>query len=295
MDVGVPTHLAIDIGGTNLRYAVIDSKGQVIQKITDTHTASNAPDFFKSLFGQVEALHQTHDFKKVGLALPIVFDKTTHTIYDAPNLSFLKGIFLSEIFHDFPYPYCIENDANCAALGEMWQGCAKKIQSFCCFTLGTGVGGAIVLDRKLWTGLRGMASELGHMKISNDPNLLCACGDFGCLEAHISATAIRNLYQTSPKELYHRAMENDVSAIQVFQKMGHDLGRAIASLSNILNIEDYVIAGRMSAAFDFFYEAAMKSATQAAMKGPGENIRIYRASLEDDAGLLGAAYLTFQL
>lgn len=282
--------LAIDIGGTHERFASVDTEGNILNKKVYPHSSIDKVVFFSELREKIDAFLSEDPCDGIALALPVVMDGKTQTIYDAPNLSFLVGTNLREEFSLFPLQWIVENDANCAVLGEGWLGEGRECESFCCLTLGTGIGSGLLLNRRLWKGVAGMASEVGHVKIDQSGLHPCPCGDHGCLEAFASGGALYRKTGYDSHTLHKMACDGDSYAKKIFSEMGEHLGRAIGSLANVLNIEKFVLAGRVSAAFDFFYPSAIRSAKESAMKGLRTDVTIVKSKLGDDAGLLGAAY-----
>lgn len=287
--------LAIDVGGTHQRFATIDFKGRILEKIIyPSHRNISLDQFFQILKEKILDYLKNKPCRGVALALPVVVDEKTGIIHDAPNLSFLNGAHIGEALSFLSIPWVLENDANCALLGEAWMGQGKGDSSFCCLTLGTGIGSGLFLNRKLWKGVRGMASEMGHLKIDFSGKIPCPCGDHGCLEAFASATALQKKTGHSAHELYQMASKRDPIALNAFKEMGECLGRGIGSVANLLNIELFILAGRLSQAFQFFYPSCYRVAQESAMKGPRQRLRIVQSKLGDDAGLLGAAYCWLQ-
>lgn len=283
--------LSIDIGGTNQRYACITREGEILRKRIYPHKTNTADAFFSDLKNKIEEFRYEFVCEGAGIALPIVHDLTDGTITDAPNLPFLKGTKPKEIFQSISIPWIIENDANCAVMGEYWKGKLKHDGSLCCLTLGTGVGSGLILNHKLWKGSRGMAAEMGHLKVDNSKEVKCACGDYGCLEAYASGTALMTKTGLSAKELYEKALGGDSDAKLIFENMGICLGRAIASVVNLLNIHYFVIGGQVSHAFEFFYPSLIETARTSSMSGLGAGLFVEKSILQDNAGILGAAYL----
>ena len=208
-------------------------------------------------------------------------------------------------------PIFIENDANAFSLGEGWLGAARDVKDFCCLTLGTGVGGGIVLNGDIWHGAEGKAGEIGHMVIDvNGPP--CQCGSRGCLEVFASGNAVRRMAieairrnentdlvercggafeAITSKTVYESALDGDPLSREIFQRMGMYLGVGLANLVNLLNVKLMVIGGRVSEAWDFFIDPARGEIEKRALGSMGKGMRIERAKCGDDAGILGAAYL----
>jgi glucokinase len=203
----------------------------------------------------------------------------------------------------------IENDANAATVGEMWQGAAREVGSFIMVTLGTGIGGGIILDRKLWSGIDGTAGELGHIGVEREGHP-CGCGSRGCVEQYASATAIvrqaRELMPQYPasalatadpltaQAIFECGLAGDEMAREVFRRAGLYLGMALASMVNILNPEMIVIGGGVAAGWELFIEHVRGQITARAFPEPAKRAQVVRAVCGDDAGLLGAAHLAFR-
>ncbi len=289
------TILAIDVGGTHQRFSCIDFSGKISEKVTyPSRRDISADAFFQALKEKISDYLKKNSCEGVALALPIVMDEQTGKVHDAPNLPFLGGQNLKQGLSFLSLPWVVENDANCALLGEAWVGEGQTESSFCCLTLGTGIGSGLFLDRKLWKGVRGMASEMGHLKIDFSGNTACPCGDHGCLEAFVSALALQKKTGYSGEALYQMACRGEAVALKAFSDMGSVLGRGIGSVANLLNINLFILAGRVSQAFPFFYPACYRVAQESAMKGPRQHLKIVQSKLADDAGLLGATYAWLQ-
>ena len=237
----------------------------------------------------------------------------TGVVINAPNIPCLPGYKLgTALGNELGRRVLLENDANAAALGEIWQGAARGYRTIICLTLGTGVGGGIILDGKLWRGVDGTAGEIGHMSVEPFGGVKCKCGNFGCLEVYASATAVvrltreglaqhpsSRLYsipgdQLTSEEVHRAAVEGDPLALEVFHSVGVHLGIAMASVVDIFNPEMIVVGGGVSAACDLFGGYAKEEVMKRAFPVPAQRCLITKAECGDDAGLLGAALLAFQ-
>jgi glucokinase len=246
----------------------------------------------------------------VSVAVPGTVDFEEGVVLTAPNVPCLNGFRLvAALQSELKWPAIVENDANAAAVGEMWQGAGRGYQHIVCVTLGTGVGGGIILDGKLWRGVDGSAGEIGHIGVDPFAGVPCACGSRGCLEVYASATAIvrmtreaRPRYPSSllhmsedltSEKIYQAGMQGDELALQVLRRMGMYLGIGLASLINLLNPEIIVIGGGVSAGWELFEKHMNQQVIERAFPLPGQRVKITRAECGDDAGLLGAARLAF--
>ena len=207
----------------------------------------------------------------------------------------------------------LENDANAAALGEKWLGLGKYVNSLCMLTLGTGVGGGVVLDGKIWHGFLGMAGELGHIVVSEN-GFKCPCGGHGCLETEASASAVvrkarevlaegrspalakasQNVPELTSALVYEIAKAGDPACREIFQSVGKYLGIAMAGLVNALNLPLYVVGGGAANAWDLFAPAMMEEVRVRSLVFREASTRIEKSVLKGDAGLCGAAYLPLQ-
>jgi glucokinase len=231
-------------------------------------------------------------------------------VVKAPNVPCLDGFRLAAALEDeLAWPTSLENDANAAAVGEMWQGAARGYTAIVCITLGTGVGGGIILNGQLWRGADSSAGEIGHMAVDPFVGVPCGCGSRGCLEQYASATAIVRMtreqqprYPNSPLQtterltaeaVYRAGLQGDELALEVFRRMGLYLGIGIASLVNLLNPQIIVVGGGVANGWELFEKHMHQQVLQRAFPLPARSVKIVRAECGDDAGLLGAAKLAF--
>jgi glucokinase len=310
---------AVDLGGTNLRAANIDRDGRIHERLRSPTPHSNKPEDVVSGVAaavhqcETEALQRGARIKSVSVVVPGTVHLETGLVFNSPNVSSLEGFKLgSALTSALDRPVLLENDANAAALGEMWQGAARGQQTIICLTLGTGVGGGVILDGKLWRGIDGTAGELGHASVEPFGGVQCKCGNVGCLEVYASATAVvrmtreslaqhpgSSLHSVLPPDLtsekiYGAAMDGDVLALEVFRRMGAYLGIAMASFVNIFNPQMIVIGGGVAAAWEMFAQHARAEMQKRAFPIPVQRCRVERAERGDEAGLLGAAWLALE-
>ena len=318
--------IGVDLGGTNLRIAAVDESGRLLEKMTlgteVTKGRDHVIDEMTAAIREVTRKFSSDKLLGIGIGVPGIIDMETGMLRESPNL---PG------WHDYPVRdeiekrlgarVILENDANSAALGETWLGAARDHDDMCMLTLGTGVGGGIVLDGRVWHGFKGMAGELGHITVEpNGP--ACGCGSRGCVEQFASATAVVRMAKEAiasgqapelaraqtgnpefgSKVVYQMAVQGDRPAQEIYRKVGWALGIVVADLVNIFNLPMYVIGGGVSSAWEAFAptmleEVAARSFVYAATTpdshGPPDRKRtiITRALLSGDAGLYGAARL----
>ena len=311
--------IGIDIGGTNLRGALANKDGDILKRMKiSSHADQGIEKLIDNLAGFIKDISEGENVRDIGLGIPGIIDSKNGIITQAPNILNV---------HDYPLRAAlnkklgsdihlvIENDSNSAAVGEWWIGASKNVNSMIMITMGTGVGGGIVLDDKLWTGADGMAGEIGHMTIYPD-GAKCNCGNYGCLESYASASAIRRMVREGlenkslntklresirnanlediPEIVMEAASEGDSFSLGIWQEVGKALGIAIASLVNLLNIEMVVIGGGVSNAWDLFIDATYEEAHRRAFRAPMKRAKIKKGLLGDDAGILGSAHLAFK-
>lgn len=308
---------AVDLGGTNLRAANIDRDGRIHERVRiPTPGSKPAADVVSAIVAAVreceaESSKRDAHLGRVSVVVPGSVHVETGVVVNAPNLPSLQGYELAPALEQaLDRPVLLENDANAAALGEMWRGAARACRTIICLTLGTGVGGGIILDGKLWRGADGAAGEIGHTSVEPFGGVLCKCGNIGCLEVYASATAIVRMthealgrYPSSSlqsigdsltsKKIYFAAIEGDELALEVFRWAGSYLGIAMANVVNIFNPEMIVVGGGVSAGWDLFAQPAREEVMKRAFPVPAQRCQIVRAECGDDAGLIGAAWLAF--
>jgi glucokinase len=307
---------AVDLGGTHLRASTVSKDGKIHRRHKqETPRTNNAKEIVQAIvqaageFQKCNAIaHQS--VQSVSVAVPGTVNVAEGVIVKAPNLPSLDGFSLSaELSSQLKLPALLENDANAAAVGEMWQGAARGRRTIVCLTLGTGVGGGIILDGKVWRGVNGAAAEIGHMCVDPFGGIACPCGSQGCLEVYASATAIvrmareygpqhvdsclNDVRELTAKKIYDAGVNGDPLALEVFKRMGVYLGIGIANLINILDPEMIVIGGGVANAWPLFETQMRQQVVERGFSTLAARINIARAECGDDAGLLGAARLAF--
>src|SRR3989454_9464280 len=307
---------AADLGGTHLRAATVSNDGQIhFRHKQKTPRGQNAVEIVNALVDaaceyEKQDVGNGQRIRAISVVVPGTVNVGTGVIVKAPNLPSLDGFDLSTaLTQELHRPTMLENDANAAAVGEMWQGAGRGRRAIVCVTLGTGVGGGIILDGKLWRGVNGSAAEIGHMCVDPFGGVACTCGSRGCLEVYASATAIVRMtreaiprYQDSvlytsedltAEKIYGAGLEGDELALEVFRRMGVYLGIGLANLINIINPEMIVIGGGVVNAWELFEKHMHREIAERAFPVPAKEVKVVPAECGDDAGLLGAAYLAF--
>ena len=272
--------IGVDLGGTNLRIAAVDDQGTLIEKVTLGTKVQRGRD--QVLADMCDAIQHLSDKYRdsaplvgIGIGVPGIIDMQTGLVRESPNLpDWVDYPARANIEQRLKTVVILENDANVAALGEKWLGAAKDYADVAMLTLGTGVGGGLVMGGNIWRGANGMAGEFGHTTV--EPNgHLCGCGNLGCLEQYASATAMVRLAseaiasnsksklalaassdpEFSAKSLYNLAIQGDEDARGIFRFVGRCLGIVLSAMVNSLNLPIYVIGGGASSAWEAFAPA----------------------------------------
>ncbi len=302
--------LAADVGGTNTRMAIVTENGDIHTHIKKSTYCNDGRDemirFLVSLAREtIEKSNQSIEgISGVGIGFPGPLNVETGTIFNPPNLTGWDMVPLKSILeNELGIPVAIENDANTAALGEWWKGAGSGTSSLFCITLGTGVGGGIVLDGKVWHGASSIAGEIGHTTVIRD-GLLCSCGNLGCLEAYACSGGIlkrvnqallegnnsnRPQLLTNLKQIDQLIVQGNEAAIGVIKETGVILGIAIANLVNLINPEIVVLFGGVTNLGESLVGPLKKEVNKRAFKEATDSLRIELSSLGDNSGVLGAA------
>ena len=301
-------YIGIDIGGTNLRFALVDSQGQILKRSRTISGIEEGRAAFctRLLDGITElcslAKSSGAAIAGIGAGVPGLIGSDGF-IHSSVNMRPLDGLNLATFIKEQTGITSVcGNDANLIALGEKRYGAGKRFSTCMVLTIGTGLGSGLILDDRLWTGSGGYAAEFGHVTV--DPEgIPCSCGNRGCLEQYVSAAAlVRYARELLPQDLLASqegkedgkmiaclARQGEAGALAAFERMGSWLGIAIASLVNILNLEAVIIGGGVNNAFEFFSSALTTEIGKRSFPQIASGCEIIKAELGDDAGLLGAA------
>ena len=269
--------IGVDMGGTNLRIAAISTEGRMLEKITTGVKLALGRDYVigemcDAILHLTEQYRSTGRFLGAGIGVPGIIDVEAGMMRKSANLpGWTDYPVRDEIERRLGARVFLDNDANVAALGEKWLGAGRDADDMAMITLGTGIGGAIILNGKIFYGMSGMAGEFGHVTI--EPNgVPCGCGNHGCAERYASATAVVRMAREaiatgeapelaktassdaefSAKSVYDLAMRGDAPAQRIFNRFGEVLGILLASLINILDLDMFVIGGGVVSAWDAF-------------------------------------------
>jgi glucokinase len=293
-----PCDAGFDIGGTRLKYGLIDSAGRLVFK-----GQTRSPEAIADILGVLEetwALLKRKapgPVRSCGFGIAGFYSRKEHKIIQSPNYPSLDGFPLVPAFRKFiDVPFRIGNDANMAAFGEFKYGAGRGAQSLVLLTIGTGIGSGIILDGKLWEGEGGYAGELGHITV-NPEGTPCPCGGRGCLETEASAPSIVRNFQAltgrtdavDSRDIYILAKAGVPAAIESFRKCAYYLGIGLGIVINFLNPEKILIGGGVVSAGKFLLGPAVEEARRRSHRISFAGCRIEKASLGNDAGLAGAA------
>ncbi|ACK73699.1 ROK family protein [Gloeothece citriformis PCC 7424] len=289
------TVIGIDLGGTAIKLGKFLSDGICLETITiPTPQPATPQAVLESIVTVVKQLNQDHNCLAIGLGTPGPADAGGRIAKVAINLSGWLDVPLADwLEKETNLPTIIANDANCAGLGEAWLGAGRNFKNLILLTLGTGVGGAIILDGKLFTGHNGAAGELGLITLNPD-GFPCNSGNQGSLEQYASIGGIRRQTGKEPIELGKLAQEGDPTALAFWRQYGQILGIGLTSLIYVLTPEAVIIGGGISASAKFFFPAMQEEIERRVLPICREGLQLFSAELGNNAGMIGAAKLAWQ-
>lgn len=284
--------LGIDLGGTAIKLGLFERDGTCLRsKSIPTPQPAIPEAVVGAIADAIEKLDPNREAGAIGIGMPGPTDAAGRMARIAINLPDWVEVPLADWLEaKTGRSTIVANDANCAGLGEAWLGAGRSFRNFILLTLGTGVGGAIILNGELWIGHNGAAGELGL--ISFDPEgAPCNSGNRGSLEQQLSIGAIRRRTGKEPDELGRLARSNDPEALSFWRSYGRDLGIGLTSLIYVLSPQAVVIGGGVSASAEFFLPSAIAEIEQRVTLTSREGLQILRAELGNRAGTIGAAKL----
>jgi len=295
--------IGIDLGGTNLRIGLFKENLSLERKeVFSTKNFKNKIELIEGIIESIEKIINYSRIKKqsilgVGLGVPGPVDYKKQLVYFFPNIKGWHNVYLGRILKKrLEMNVYIDNDTNLICLAEAKLGTAKGFKNIVCVSLGTGVGGGLIIENQLYRGTDYVAGEIGHIPISED-GPICGCGKRGCLESYVGNRRIiekakkvfkRNI---SLEELSNLAKLNNKKAIKVWQDVGEKLGMALAGIVNLLNPQAVVIAGGVSKAGKVLFDSIKKNIKKRAMPIQAKKVKVLESYLKDDAGITGAALL----
>ena len=309
----------VDLGGTTTKLAFISLQGDILHKweIPTDHTnegkniTKNIADAINERLAELD--HPKSKLIGIGMGAPGPVDYETGVILNVVNLGWKDNFPLKASLEELTLlPAAVENDANCAALGEMWMGAGEGAKNIVCVTLGTGVGGGVISGGSIVQGANGAAGEIGHITVIPFGGAPCNCGKTGCLETVASATGIVRLAteevsksgssgklaelfvrngKISAKDVFDMARDGDKIAKKVVNEVSFHLGLSLANIANTLNPEKIVLGGGVSKAGDILLESVNEYFSKFAFSAVRDSTALALATLGNDAGVIGAAWL----
>jgi glucokinase len=304
----------VDVGGTKIAAGVIDEDGSIVEELRVVSPATSAEAIEDAIAGLVTELSSRHDISAVGVGAAGYIDKARAVVMFAPNIAWRNVDLKTELEKRVDLPVVIENDANSAAWGEFRYGAGHDVDDLLLVTVGTGVGGGVVLDGEVYRGAFGVGAEIGHMRVVPG-GILCGCGNHGCFEQYASGNALvrearasagggsllaRNVLDLAGGDpdkitgplITEAARGGDPFAIEQLTELGRWLGEGIASLTAILDPAVVVIGGGVSEAGELLLGPTRRAfAAQLTGRGHRPSLEIRKARLGNRAGLIGAADL----
>lgn len=310
--------IGIDVGGTNVKIALVDSEGKIIYsnsvptyaQMGYEYTVNNIKQAIRDLMKETNT--DAKEIEGIGFDFPGQVDYKTGVVKLAPNIPGWINVPIAQMIEEeFNIPTRIDNDVRCAALGELKFGAGKGCENFVCITVGTGIGSGLVINGQLVRGAANAAGEIGHIKLQMNGGPICGCGDTGCLEAFASGPSIVAMAQEylkggkstkfremagadgeiTPYIVAKAAEAGDPVAKRIFEIVGTYIGMGLVSVINLLNPEKVIIGGGVAAAGDLLLDPIRKTIKERAMVVAGNSVEIVPAELGNSAGVIGASML----
>jgi glucokinase len=315
----LPVYVGLDVGGTSMKAGVVDDAGQPLSAVSLPTEAARGQEFGLERMCEcirratAEAGLAMNQIAAIGVATPGLMDIPAGVILDPPNLKPWRNVPVRKHIQDaFGVPTAFQNDANAAAYGEYWAGAGRGTHSLVLFTLGTGVGGGIILGDHIVEGEHSHGAELGHMVIEMTNPRLCGCGRHGCLEAYASATSVvkrirealdhdhghshsslqallHSQEELTSRDIFAAAVAGDALAARIVEETAFYLAVGAVNLMHCIDPDMIVFGGGMIAAGETFLDRIRWHVRQRAFPVPAERTQICYAQLGSDAGFIGAA------
>lgn len=308
-------YIGIDVGGTKVLTALADEKGLILNKAQKPTEAdkgeetiiSNIKESIDRVINKSPITKK--EVKRIGIGSPGPLDLEKGMIIENSNLSWSNVPIVKILEEMTGIPVILENDANAAALGEKHFGAGREAENIVYLTISTGIGGGIIIDKKIYHGGKGNAGEVGHMTLIPDSNYQCGCGNYGCFEAVASGTAIarrgREVLKKEEESLIKEYSNNeadqidapliaaaaragDKQAIEIFKLTGRLLGIGISNVVNLFDPEIVVLGGGVMHAKDLFIEELKVSLQERALEANLKDLKVKEVGLGKDTGVMGA-------
>lgn len=309
--------IGVDLGGTSIKIGMVDEKGKIVEKVSVDSLANDGPNAVVSQIKKgIKQLLKKDDYKLLGIGIgsPGTIRIKKGTVEDPPNFPGWGKIHLGNLIKkEFKVEVFVENDANAAAIGELIYGAGRKYENFIMITLGTGVGGGIIINKKIYRGEVGGAGELGHVTIDAE-GVPCKCGSFGCVEAYIGSNYLiervktelqkvkksillelcdNNLDKLNPQIIHEAAVLGDQFARSIIIDTGKRLGYGLSSAVNIMDIATIIIGGGVAGFGELLFTSVEETLKLRVMKPFQNRIVVIPAKLKNEAGIKGASALVF--
>jgi glucokinase len=309
--------IGVDLGGTKVKLGIVTAEGRIVKKIAvPTHANEGVDKSISQIIKGIKSLLKGNKkaISGIGIGAPGVVSLKKGTVENPPNLPGWGKVHLGKIINkEFSLPTFVENDANAAAIGELIYGAGKNLNSFIMVTLGTGVGGGIIYNKKLFRGDFGGAGEIGHMTIDKNGSK-CNCGSFGCLETYLGNNYIiqdvkkqlvnnknskifelleNDLEKLSPRIIHEASLLKDEFSIIVIEELSQKLGCGLASIVNVFDISNVIIGGGVSGFGRPLFNSTKESIKSRVLIPLKPRIKVLQAKLKNNAGIKGASSLVF--
>lgn len=319
----LPVFIGVDVGGTNIKAGVVDDEGRALSSVSlETEAAKGQQHGLERMCEAATRATGAAGLDMgraaaIGVATPGTMDIPAGLMLEPPNLKPWRNVPVRQFVHDrFGLPTAFQNDANAAAFGEYWVGAGKGAHSMVLFTLGTGVGGGVIIDHMVLEGEHSHGAELGHMRVEMTNPRPCGCGGLGCLEAYASATAVvkrthdalarddgksslhalvRRGEELTSRRIFEAAAAGDALAEKIVEDTSYYLAVGATNAMHVIDPDMVVFAGGMIAAGESFLERIRRHVRQLALPVPAARTRICFAELGGNAGFIGAAACARQL
>ena len=309
--------LGVDIGGTNIKLGIVSGTGKIIfNTLVPTNREGGPDEVMSQLKKGIKETISQNELNIVGIGIGAAGSVSSKkgTVSYPPNIPGWDVINVVDIIkNEFNLPIFIDNDANAAAIGEMLYGAGKEFNSFALVTLGTGVGGGLILNRKIFHGDFGAAGEIGHTSIDYNGRL-CNCGSKGCVEAYVGNHYLMDIVKEelpkhrdseilklidnntdllTPKIINEAAINGDEYALFIIERVGFYVGSALSSVSNLLDIDSFIIGGGVSAFGQPLLISIKRTLEDKVLKTIKHRIKVFPAQLKNEAGIVGSSSLVF--
>jgi glucokinase len=309
--------IGVDLGGTFIKIGIVNEKGKILKKVEiETKAVEGPKEVVKQICKGIRLILSDNKMKieGIGIGSPGMVNSKKGTVENPPNFPGWKKVNLKKaIYKEFGIPTEIENDANDAAVGELIYGAGKKFKSFLMVTLGTGVGGGIIFNKRIYRGDSGAAGEIGHATIDYKGER-CKCGNYGCIETfignnyliqrikkdlkrHPKSAVIKlvqgDLKKITPRIIHEASLLGDEFAKSVIIEAGTKLGYGLASVVNVLDIANIIVGGGVAGFGELLFESLEQSIKERVLIPIKPRITVKPAKLKNEAGIKGASALVF--